>query len=287
MTTEPPHIHADDEISILDLVAVLAEHLRILLAGPVVVGVLAFGVASLLPVQWSSVTVLRGGSTTTPGLVSSAAVLAPVAQSLGLATGESMDGAVERLRSKVRASFNNKDQLVTVVVTDVTAAQAQKIASLVWAQVKLASAPMGPERQRLEQQLADMRRRSDQLESAIQPLMQRLKQGTTDIRPESVRSYAQLLETALRLDNERAALEKQLVGMDDSALLQPPSLPVRPEPRRRSAVAVAAALGTGLLLLLFILIRQGLRNAQRDPVSADKVRRIRAGWRRFWGAKAA
>ncbi len=287
MTSEPLHIHTDDEISLLDLVAVIVEHLRLLLLGPVMAGMLAFGVASLLPVKWSSVVVLRGGSAATPGLVSSAAVLTPVAQSLGLAPGESVDAAVDRLRGKVKASFNSKDQMVTLVVTDATAAQAQKIASLVWGQVKLASAPVGPERQRLEQQLADMLRRSDQLESTIQPLIQRLKQGTTDIRTESVRSYAQLLETALRLDSERVALEKQLAGMDDSALLQPPSLPDRPEPRRRSVVTLAAALGTAVALFLFVLVRQGVRNAQQDPLSADKVRRIQAGWRRFWGARAA
>ncbi len=283
-----PHSAADTNsaTSLLDLLAVLVEHLRMLLLVPILAGIFAYGIVSLAPVSWTSVMVLRSGSPAIQGLASSAAVLGPTVTTLGLVPGVSFDAAVDRLRSQVKINLNQGNQLLTISVTDQSPEQAQRVARLVWEQLKRASRPIGPEIERLEQQRLDLLRRSDQLESTIQPLMLRLKQGQTDIRPESIRSYGQLLESALRLDAERLALEKQLNGLDDGVLLQPASMPDRPDPRQRLNIALISAVCAAVLLFGFLLLRQGWRNAQQDPVSAEKVNRIRCGWRRFWGAKA-
>ncbi len=48
---------------------------------------------------------------------------------------------------------------------------------------------------------------------------------------------------------------------------------------KRAQIAALVALGTGFVLLLFVFIRQGLRGANTDVVSAQKLHRLRRAWR--------
>ncbi|MDP4609078.1 MAG: hypothetical protein NWS83_08105, partial [Burkholderiaceae bacterium] len=52
-TTDATIIH-EDEISLLDLALTVAENLRLLVLGPIAVGVLALGVATVMPKTFES-----------------------------------------------------------------------------------------------------------------------------------------------------------------------------------------------------------------------------------------
>jgi uncharacterized protein involved in exopolysaccharide biosynthesis len=75
--------------------------------------------------------------------------------------------------------------------------------------------------------------------------------------------------------NQALALEAQLEGMTDSQLVQAPTLPEKAVSPKKGMIAVGATLATGFMLLLFVIIRNGLRNAESDPASAVKLARIR------------
>lgn len=272
--------HDEDEISLLDLLLVVAENLRLLLVGPLLAGVLAFGVASVLPQTWESVTLLRGGSPTLATVVTSPAVLLPVVRAQGVPAGKSFDEAVDALRLKVKANFNAKDQVLTITASADTPEAALTLGNRVFEHLKIASAPAGPEKARLESQVADIGRREEQLDGSIQALSARLRESPSSTSSDSVRSFGQLISTAHQLAADRVAIAKLLAGVDESNLLQAPSLPDRPVSRKRAVVAVVAALATGFLLLLWVFARQGLRNAEADPESAGKLRQARAALRR-------
>ena len=273
----------EDEISLLDLLVVIAENLRLLVLGPLLAALLALGIVSFLPRTWESVTLLRGGSPTLATVVTSPAVLLPVARVQGVPAGKALDAAVEDLRKRVKANFNAKDQVLTVTVTADTPDAALALGNRIFGQLKLASAPAGPERTRLESQIADISRREEQLDGSIQALSARLREAPGAASSDSVRSYGQLISTAHQLSADRMVIAKQLAGVDESNLLQAPSLPDRPVSRKGAVVALVSALATGFLLLLWVFARQAIRNAEADPESAGKLRHARAAWRRAIG----
>ncbi len=103
-----------DEISLLDLLIVVVENLRLLVLGPIVAGLVALGVSFALPRTYESTALLKGKAQEA-SLITTPAVLDPVIQQLKLAEAdESLDEARKRLRRDVKATFNAKDNLVTV-----------------------------------------------------------------------------------------------------------------------------------------------------------------------------
>ncbi len=294
MTARPsdPVIHAlaavdeaggDDELDLMDLLVVLAENARVLAIGPLVAALVALVIGSLLPQRWESVTLLRGANPTLVTVITSPAVLLPVARAQGLAAGQSGDEAVEKLRARIKASFNPKDLVLTLLVEDDSPAGAQSLGQRIFEQLKIASAPSGPERARFETQIADINRREEQIDGPIQALSNRLRDLPPSVASELTRSFGQLISTAHQLNADRMTIAKQLSGVDESYLLQSPTLPDRPQGRKRALVALIAALGAFSLLLLGAFFRLALRAAASDPGSATKLRRAREAWRRAIG----
>uniref|UniRef100_UPI00404842C6 Wzz/FepE/Etk N-terminal domain-containing protein n=1 Tax=Shewanella sp. TaxID=50422 RepID=UPI00404842C6 len=76
----------NDEISLLDLALTVAENLRLLIIGPIAAGLIALGASSLLPKTFESVAILNviDQPEKVASLTTSAAVLDPVAEQLGL-----------------------------------------------------------------------------------------------------------------------------------------------------------------------------------------------------------
>ena len=99
--------------------------------------------------------------------------------------------------------------------------------------------------------------------------------STTTRSAELPRSYSELLNTITAAQAQIATIEAQLEGMIDSQLVQVPTLPEKAVSPKKTMIAVGATLATGFLLLLWVFMRNGLRSAEADPVSADKLARIR------------
>jgi uncharacterized protein involved in exopolysaccharide biosynthesis len=278
----------DPELGLVDLLLVLAENARLLVIGPSVAVLVALAFVSLLPQRWESVTLLRGASPTLVTVVTSPAVLLPVARAEGLAAGQSADEAVEKLRGRIKASFNPKDLVLTLIVVDDSPVAAQVLGRLIFEQLKIASAPAGSEKARFETQMADISRREEQIDGPIQALSARMRDMPPAVASELSRSFGQLISTAHQLNADRMVIAKQLAGVDESHLLQAPSLPDRPQGRKRAVIALVTALGVFCLLLLGASFRLALCAAASDPASAPKLRRAREAWRhaigRDWAA---
>lgn len=86
-----PIVNHQDEISLLDLGAVLVENLRLLLLGPVLVSLMAYGASWLWPLKYQS-TAVQSGDARLVAMYKSAQVLDAVAAELQLALpGEDAD----------------------------------------------------------------------------------------------------------------------------------------------------------------------------------------------------
>ncbi len=90
--------------------------------------------------------------------------------------------------------------------------------------------------------------------------------------------FAKQLELA-KVDESREGSAIQIV---DAA--EPPERKSKP---KRAIVALLATLGSGFLLLVFVLVRNALQAARRDPKSADKITQLGRAWTRALGRSGA
>jgi uncharacterized protein involved in exopolysaccharide biosynthesis len=273
---QSPQFSPEEEISLLDLLVTLAENVKLLVIGPLLVGVCALGISYLLPQTFQSVTVLQAEQATA-SLMTTAAVLDPVVASLALAKDDTVEEARRKLRDQIKVAVGKNDKLLTLTVSANEAQQAQAIANAVLKQTYQESRPKATARLRLEVQLAEAQGRFKNVNNAAASLLKRLDASGAGAPGgnELARGYADLLNAAAAAQNQISALETQLEGLSDAQLVQSPTLPEKASQPKKGLIAIGATLAAGLLLLLFVFMRQALRNTAADAEAAGKVARIR------------
>jgi len=279
MNTDPsPNAPAeDDEISLLDLALTVAENLRLLIIGPIAAGLIALGVSSLLPKTFESVAILNviDQPEKVASLATTAAVLDPVAEQLGLTKSATKDAARAALRGRVSMAVGRKDGLLTLTTKGESGEAAQALANAVLAQLFVAVAPKGQDVIDLEKSLALAR----SLYANNQLVIERSSALMGAAKSENavnagLQGYAVLIALQQSLAIQIANDERSLRGLSDANLNQPPILPTQHVAPKRSLISVLAALATGFALLLFVFIRKALANAAASE-DGERVSQIK------------
>ncbi len=260
----------------LDVLLVLAENIKLLTIGPLIVGLCALGIGFFLPQTYQSVSVLQADQATA-SLMTTTSVLDPVIATLDLAKGKTLEQARNHLKEKILTAIGRGDKLLTLTVAADSAQNSQLLANALLRQTYLASRPKGSARTRLEAQLAEAKTRLNNAQSAAAGLLKRLESSNSGANggAEVARGYADLLTAAGAAQTKIGTLEIELEGVSDSLLIQPPSLPEKASQPKKLLTAIGAALAAGMALLVFVFLRQALRNTASNPQAAEKVARIR------------
>lgn len=273
-----PQPYADDEIDLLDLLVTVAENIKLLVLGPLVVGLVALGVAFQKPQIFESTAVVNaeaGGynSNLLVAMSQSAPVLQVVRQATNFAPESSPEQAIRQLRGSINASIGRQDKLVTLTVTRDSAASAQTILQALLQELFVRSQSRGAALERLQARI-DQEQQSYQaavlLEQELLPLIQSGKATEA-----TANAYASLVSSNAAKFVSIQSLQARLLGLTEDEILQPPSLPEGASKSNKSLIAVVAALASGFALLLFVFVRQAFRNAGANPESAAKLARIR------------
>ena len=272
-----PHDLDNDEISLLDLALTVAENLRLLIIGPIAAGLIALGVSSLLPKTFESVAILNviDQPEKVASLATSAAVLDPVAEQIGLTKLATKDAARAELRGRVSMAVGRKDGLLTLTTKGESGEEAQALANVVLAQLFVAVSPKGQDAADLEKSLSLAR----SLYANNQLVIERSSALMGAAKSENavnagLQGYAQLIALQQSLVIQIANDERSLRGLTGSRLAQTPTLPTQHVAPKRSLISVLAALATGFALLLFVFIRKALANAAVGE-DGERVRQIK------------
>ena len=263
-----------DQFDLLDILVTLAENIKLLIVGPLLMGLCAFAIAFIVPKTFESIAVLKAEQATA-SLMTTAAVLDPVAASLGLTQEESVEEARRLLREQIKATVGRTDKLLTLTVSATAPQQAQAIANAVLQQTYVQSRPKGSELARLETQLKDAKALTKSAEDAAVTLLKRMESNGAATGTESARGYAELLNVAAAAQNQVAAVQTLLEGVTDAQLIQAPTLPQKASKPKKGLIAIGATLAAGLALMLFVFVRQAVRGAAKDAGAASKMARIR------------
>lgn len=283
--TDTPHDSEEDEISLLDLLQTIVENLRLLVLVPLLLGLAALGGATLWPKTYES-TALLATDTTTASLMQSAAVLDPIAVSLGYTAQMSVDAARLKLKGQIKANANAKDKLLTLTAQAGSPQAAQALAQAVLQQTYRQSQPQGSAKLRLEKQLVQAQSREKDAMLTAQAFATKLDKASGETALQLAQGYAQLMGVVKEAQSTQAEIESELTGLDASVLRQEPTLPNEHISPKRSLMAIVTSLATGFALLLFVFVRQALRNAGHNPETAPKIQALKAAWRQAWGQKS-
>ena len=276
----------DAEISLLDLLVVLADNVKLLILGPLAAGLTALAIAFALPQTFESVAILQA-EPATASLMTTASVLDPTVASLGLEQGQSVESSRQALRERIKTAVGRNDKLLTITVSGTTPQQAQATANALLAATYAQSRPTGAMKARLETQLTDSKTRLENAQTAGDKVLavfdnsyvaeNLLKSGVADLP----RDYAGLLNAVSEAQTQVRLVDALLEGLTDSQLVQAPTLPEKAVSPKKGMIAVGATLATGFFLLLLVFIRNGLKSADADPASAIKLAGIRRAlsWR--------
>ena len=228
----------ESEISVLDLLLVVAENLKLLIFGPILVGLLALAGAYLVPQSYTSQAILTfptatatatATATQAAAIMVSPLVLDPIIKSLNLSEGRSTQVARVGLANQIKAAVG-KDGLLRLDVTAHSPAQAQTIANAVidtW----LKSTVPG------EQARADLAKRLSYAQTSLDSvtrLISRLDAGGAAslnkplARGEAGTSFVGLGELQSRYLGDVLSIPRELQGLSHDVVKQPPTLSTEP-----------------------------------------------------------
>ncbi|WP_416560451.1 hypothetical protein ACHEXL_02345 [Limnohabitans sp. yimb22184] len=273
--TDTPNYPKDDEISLLDLLQTIVDNLRLLVIGPIVAGLLALAGASFWPKTYESTAILKAEPITV-SIMLSAAVLDPIASSLGHTPQMPADDARAKLKAQIKANINAKDKLLTLTAQANSPQAAQALAQAVLQQTYTQSQPRDSEKLRLQKQLAQAQAREKEATQTAELLGGKLDAVGSAGASEVAQGYAQMIGVVKESQNAQIEIEQKHRGMDDSALVQAATLPTTHTSPKLSLIALLATMATCFALLLFVFIRQVLRNASQNVETAQKINALKA-----------
>jgi uncharacterized protein involved in exopolysaccharide biosynthesis len=272
----------EDEVSLLDLMLVVAENIRLLILGPLLAGLLALAAGYALPQKFVSNAILSlPAAAPTPtqaaAIMVSPIVLDPIIGTMGLMGDQTLQAARADLALQIKATAG-KDLLLRLDVTAETPVAAQMLANAIIDNWLKSTAPGELDRADLEKRLGYAQKSLD----AVTRLIDRLTaEGAANLnqpltRGEAGTSIVAVGELQARYLADVINIPRTLRGLSRDVVVQPPTLPTEPVSSKKALMATLAALGTGFALLLFVFMRAAWRGAAQDPEAAQKQIRLRA-----------
>lgn len=271
-----------ETFTLLDLLLVIVDNLRLLVLGPVVVGLIVFIIAGIWPKTYESTAILKAEQITV-SLMNSAAVLDPIANSLGYTPEMPLDEARRKLKDQVQSRFNAKDKLITLIAQAESPQAAQVLALAVLQQTYAQSQPRDSEKNRLQKQMEQAKVREKEAIEAGKLLRKKMEGVGSAAVPEVAQGYAQMMRVVQESQASQLSIEQQLIGLDTSAIVQDATLPTKHVVPDRNLIAIIAVFVTAFMLFLFVFIRQVLRTISQDAELVKKLSAIQIAWRKAIG----
>ena len=278
--TDQPTIasETEDEISLLDILLVLAESWRLLVFGPLVAGVLAGGLSFLLPNTYESVSIVRLTEEEV-ALIHAAPVLDRLIVKFDWLkdVNGSQEAARLGLKNKLTVAIDKKTKLATLTSKARTPEQAQAIGAAAIEMVLQELRLKGKEKEGVLETLAINQRAISMAEDALESVQKSLKRGVVvDLQQESaIKNLASLNAEIAAKTQANAELVRKLDVRGEEVYVQKASLPERRSAPKRSLVVLIAVLVVGFALLLWVFVRYAWQQAVKETKYSEKIKRIK------------
>jgi capsular polysaccharide biosynthesis protein len=268
----------DDEISLLDILVILAESWRLLVFGSLLAGALAGALSFLWPKTFESVAILRI-SEEEAALIYSAPVLDPLIAKFDLLqdAGGFQEDAREMLKKRLVITADKKTKLTTFTAKAASPEAAQALAKDAISLLFAKQVPKGNEKEMIEKTIAINLQAVDVADDGVDAILRSLKKGQlSDLVQESaIKNLAAINSDIAKRNLENAELAQKLQPRGAEIYVQEPSLPQRKSSPNPGLVVLLTVLTSGFALLLFVFVRKAMQSLGEDPEAASKVAQIK------------
>jgi hypothetical protein len=244
--------------------AAILESLKLLLLGPVIVGVVAFGIVNVLPKWYTSVVYLNldeTGARTADVLMRSTPVLDKVLTEFK-APRDTLEarrrflednrrirvapGDIQRTSNLFRMEYSDRDPRV-----------AQKVNTLFIEAWLESTRPPPEKRATIEAEIE----RTDLQAKSISQLIDRLQKDATSLVAQSLQGELATPLSGLIAKRDQSlailiTLRNSLKGLSRDVVFGTPDLPEEPSWPKRGIITLLAGFTAGLLLLMFVIFRR-------------------------------
>lgn len=280
-----PPIDQDYEISILDILVVLAENLRLIILVPLIVGLIALGVTFVIPKTYQSTALLRtndgvqgvqGGPVdfTSVDVLEQILKQQPEITTLGL----SHEKTLHALLKRIQVTAKKQDSYITVAAQGSTPEKAQLLCRQVIESFRDLSLPRGQQLDALKEEIKNTEDSIRDLSLVAKKISTNIDKVTPGTEGDNVaRAYVTIIEKLNFQKQNLFKLKQKLVGFGSEVFIQEPTLPEKPIKPKKAQIAIMATLAAGFLTILFVFVRAAFRNLSGDAESSEKLARIRRG----------
>jgi uncharacterized protein involved in exopolysaccharide biosynthesis len=284
MTDQPSQ--DDYEISILDILVVLAENLRLIILVPLIVGLIALGVTYLIPKTYQSTALLRTndgvqGVQGGPVDFTSVDVLEQILkQQPGITTlGLSHEKTLQALLKRIQVTAKKQDSYITVAAQGSTPEKAQLLCRQVIESYRDLSLPRGQQLDAVKEEIKNTDDSIRDLSLVAKKISTNIDKVTPGTEGDNVaRAYVTIIEKLNFQKQNLFKLRQRLAGFGSEVFIQEPTLPDKPIKPKKTQIAIMATLAAGFLTILFVFVRAAFRNLSGDAESSEKLARIRRGF---------
>lgn len=274
-----PHqpIDQDYEISILDILVVLAENLRLIILVPLVVGLLALGISYLIPPTYQSTSLLYLGEVAVPA-INSEEVFSKVLEKTDWIKASTHEVALKNLRKKLQATFVKQDGIVKITADGPTPSKAAILNNNLIDSYRSYSLPKGKALESINENIKNSSENLNRLEEVAKKISQNIDKVNPGWEGDNVaRAYATITTTISQQANNIFNLKQSLTGFGAEIIIQSPTLPEKPIKPKKAQITIMATLASGFLTILIVFIRAAFRNLDGDADASEKLARIRKG----------
>jgi uncharacterized protein involved in exopolysaccharide biosynthesis len=267
---------AEDEISLLDILVVLAESWKLLVFGPLIAGVLAAAVSFVLPKTYESIAILRLSEDEAAFFQAAPVQDALLSQFEHLSKlGDTQEDRRTALKKLITANVDKKTKLVTLTVKSDSPNKAQDLAEAAIKAVLAEIAPRGRDRTIIEQTIVVNEQSIKESQEAIEGIKRNLGKQAEQMQDISLKYFAALNAdiNSKRLANIQ--LKNSLSEKTDEVFVQAPSFSETKSGPKRSLIMLATVLASGFLLMLWVFVRNAWQANANDPEAMLKISRIR------------
>lgn len=247
-----------------DFVALIQDNFKLLLLGPLAAGILAFAIASFLPISYTSIAYLNmdeSGARAADALMRSTPVLDKV-----LAGLDGHQGTIEARRRTIEETRRiavapgespKTSKLFRLEYSDRNPAVAQKTLNLLIEAWMESTKPRPDKRAIIEAEIE----RADNQAKSISQLIERLQKEAPSLIAQSLQG--ELATPILGLIAKRDDILSNLInlrsslnGISRDVIFGTPDLPEEPSSPKRGLITISAMAATALLLLLLVILHR-------------------------------
>jgi hypothetical protein len=282
MTNHIPSNYSNNEIDFLDILLVVAKNIRVLIFGPLFIGLSLLGYGYTQSDTYESVSVLLLSSEKTDFSAKELAILGvsygvldAVAKDIGLySEGLSVEDARRQMRSQISLSQGVSDNILNVSISSSSPQKAQHINNLLLQHIYVLSAKSAnEERAFLQRQLKSSQESYNRILEFEKVFFQKVSELEGDNK---------VFEILSGLDAKKKSdltiiksLSNRLQGLSSLDCLQAPSLGQLVKSGKNTKNAIIATIIAFFLLFFFVFVRQVLKNAESNPENSMRLKSIR------------